>query len=173
MTLQVGDIIEWEYNGTPRGCNVVKALDAKYGKRVVYLEGYEGFILPKQVTKVHPKLRNARFWIWENDDWVKVTVKVHQQLVWYQGGPTHEGWRSKRVVFTHVGDVIERETTSDGCDCDGRLTRTHTEICKIENLKLDEPYREEGSNDWVPPGVPQWEKESSFQRDYEAERAGY
>lgn len=63
--------------------------------------------------------RNARLWIWENDGWVKLTLKPGQSLSWGKSERSDEGysWRANR--WTHDGDGVRNEWGHGGRDCDG------------------------------------------------------
>lgn len=111
------------------------------------------------------KPRNARFWIWWNQDWVKLTLKEGQDLHLFESQVEDEGWSSFSVQYTHKGDFVEMQYMSDGIDCDGRLQRGGTSVCDLGQLASREMVG--GTM------APQWIKAEEHQRDFQAERAGY
>lgn len=111
---------------------------------------------------------NARFWIWWNGTWVKITLKPGCEPVrLFRGGRTDEGWTSETLQYEWMGENILMSYESDGCDCDGRLSRSGTSVCHLSQLKARCDEYTDGLN------VPVWVKGESSQRDYTAERAGY
>jgi len=110
--------------------------------------------------------KNARFWTYHRGSFVKLTLKPDQALHHHRGGPTEEGWWSASFVVSHEGDHVRIEHTSDGCDCDGRLTTGADLVCPLDRLAA-KPC----SRGW--PWVPDWQEEDSYRRDYQAEAAGY
>lgn len=115
---------------------------------------------------------NARFWVYIHCP-VKLTLRPGQKLGHSYGGPCEEGWFRVAETWEHTGDGVFKESTSDGRDCDGRLTQYFDSFAPLDQLRVREPYRMEGE----PPseGVlwPNWERVSASQRDEYAEMAGY
>jgi hypothetical protein len=129
----------------------------------------------------------ARFYIWFNDGWVKLSLRPGQVISFGFGGPTDEGWaREDWKIEYEIGDRggrLLRTMIDDGADCDGRLTRhdfstanadpqTYSDRWAIElnnaiedGRKADQAYR-----DVV---TPDWQEGARSQRDYAAEAAGY
>lgn len=64
---------------------------------------------------------NARFWVYWNYDWVKLTLAPGQVLQLYDGGSTEEGYWFLEELFEHDGDTVVRTTRSGGSDCDGPI----------------------------------------------------
>jgi hypothetical protein len=118
--------------------------------------------------------RNARFWIWINGDWVKLTIKPGQRLEHYTSEAHEEGWSSEGNTWTHEGTHVVSTVDTDGSDCDGRMSWGCTVHCGMDYLAA---HREEnevrnGVSEWRPPR-PEWERGEEFRRDYQAEAAGY
>lgn len=112
-------------------------------------------------------MRNARFWIYENGDHVKLTLRPGQALNHAQGGPTDEGWFREAETFTYDAEagLVRLERVNDGADCDGRLTHYAELECPLDRLgalTLNE----------CPP-MPDWQRVGASQRDYAAEAMGY
>lgn len=114
-------------------------------------------------------MKNARFWEYHNGSPVKLTLKPGQTLSHWQGGATEEGWHSEATSWhlSSDGELLRREFTSDGADCDGRLTQGQ------DSLALSDPA------DFVPlyysPELlrPDWRDAGGWQRDQYAEAMGY
>ena len=116
---------------------------------------------------------NARFWVYLGSP-VKLTLKPGQTLRHFRGGPCDEGWSSEYHDWTYGEGEIRRVYVSDGRDCDGRLTRTYTSACKVENLSGHVPEEEYlDFHDGREIHYPKWESVSSSQRDEYAEAMGY
>ena len=120
---------------------------------------------------VLPLYRNARFWVWQNSGWVKLTLRPGESLTtgWWQQ-QTNEGWHQWVVTWTYDGLVVRRISADESRGCDGRLDRYGEDECAQGRLHSWEScYREEGD----PDGLPDWQKVESGQRDYSAEAMGY
>ena len=121
-------------------------------------------------------MKNARFWYYicphgGRSGPVKITLKPSQTLGWYSGGPTDEGWSFVTEFWKHEGDYVENETIVDGRDCDGRLTRCHVCVAKIDELAVRPAVVT--TKDDRSLRYPQWKQESASQRDAYAEAMGY
>ena len=106
---------------------------------------------------------NARFWIWENDGWIKLTIRPSQTLKWWCGSDTEEGWSAHGCEWHLCGPHVYAYAWTDGVDCDGRLSAQAEFVCPVSELLY------EGDS----PEAPNWERESASQRDYAAEAMGY
>lgn len=115
----------------------------------------------------------ARFWVWHNGGWVRLSMVEGDVLETSTGDDTDEGYQCESVVWTHEGDVIRQEYTSWGRDCDGRHEYSCTMIAKIDQLAARDLETDEESTEFAGIFLPIWEKESSGQRDYAAEAMGY
>lgn len=107
---------------------------------------------------------NARFWVYANGP-AKITLKPGQTLRHSRGGPTDEGYSYEEDSWEHLGNRIEHNWFVDGRDCDGRMTKTGSRISMLEDLKAHA-----GLDDL---SYPVWRIEDYYQRDFEAEKAGY
>lgn len=123
---------------------------------------------------------NARFWIYHNESWVKITLRPGQVLQLHGGGPDDEGYSYWGDTYEFDGNVVTIEHDANSRDCDGRLD-THEEwhVAAADLpipgdrdvlVPVDEHYPGYGYKPLHP--VP-WVRGNAFQRDYEAERAGY
>jgi hypothetical protein len=110
---------------------------------------------------------NARFWVWWNDGWVKLTLMPGQTLAVGYGGPCEEGWSRYSEQWSHVGDRVEREWVSEGRDCDGRLSQYGEDFAWLSELASV------GRGEFEEMLAPRWHDSQSSQRDEFAELAGY
>ena len=113
---------------------------------------------------------NARFWIYHNETWSKITLRPGESVEFTGGGRTDEGFSYWAESYEHVGDGIESRSASNASDCDGPLDRYCDCYCPLERISAL-PAEWNGSNHM--PDRPEWHRVSEGQRDYYAERAGY
>jgi hypothetical protein len=113
-------------------------------------------------------MRNARFWIWANDQAIKMTLKPGQRLTHYVGGPTEEGWHAETTTWEYLDGAVYRDWVSDGRDCDGRLTRGGQDRCAVHQLSAGYDSTEDGVT------YPAWQetRDDGVYDEY-AQRAGY
>lgn len=105
---------------------------------------------------------NARFWIWWNDDWVKLTLEPNTTLQLYDAHETDEGYSFQSEFFEHDGDTLIRESTSGGRDCDGPIEYHDVSECHLSTLDT-----------CAEPQCPPWQRVKAWQRDTYAEQMGY
>ena len=119
---------------------------------------------------VLPLYRNARFWHWFNDGWVKLTLHPGESLSWGWFRRDSEGWTRYNVTWSYDGLVVSRRSMDEGRDCDGRLDRYGEDQCSRDRLNgrlvID---RSPGD----PLFRPDWQPVEFVQRDYSAEAMGY
>lgn len=128
----------------------------------------------KRVLRQVDGPHNARFWVYTDAGPVKLTLRPGQSLTHYVGGATDEGWSSFSSTWSHEGDHVRREWCDDGRDCDGRLTRGGTDACPIGELAAGMPiYWPENEELFEGIHVPAWGEPDRWQRDEQAELAGY
>lgn len=124
---------------------------------------------------------NARFWVYINGDFVKLTMNPGDVLEHYSSEDTEEGWASEYDCWSYEDGVIDREYVSDGRDCDGRLSHASQSYCRVGALKADESPKGPTFLTWETRGNPPcdshlrplWIFGDSSQRDYSAEAMGY
>jgi hypothetical protein len=118
---------------------------------------------------------NARFWIWypPAEGWVKLTLKPGQRLTLHWGGPHDEGYTYSAETYEFTGYTVICESTTSGCDCDGRLDTQLDVHCPLAKLRDRDVFADSGLD--VSRGImaPKWERVTASQRDYAAEAAGY
>lgn len=112
------------------------------------------------------RVMNARFWVWWNQTWCKITLRPGQSVSMSCGGPTDEGFSVKAEGYCHDGDRVSAWIRHDSRDCDGPHSWDWDGYCPLNQLKANEA-------DEHGPACPAWEKESSSQRDLYAEMTGY
>ena len=120
---------------------------------------------------------NARFWVWINGDWVKLTLKPSRQLSWHASRPTDEGYSYESETWSHEGDRVTRESACGGSDCDGPIHWDNTSECMLPELQYHPPEFP-GPDDGpdfieIPVPRPNWQRVSASQRDVYAETMGY
>lgn len=120
-----------------------------------------------------PTERNARWWDWVNDGWVKLTLRPGQSLSHQSGGPTDEGYSWSSETWEYDGRQVRNSFLATGRDCDGRHESGGACVAALGQLAVE--FR---PLDWDRPDgdgvmVPHWEREDRYQRDYSAEAAGY
>jgi hypothetical protein len=113
--------------------------------------------------------RNARFWVWYSpgESYVKLTLAPGKSIAWESGGPHEEGWSREGESYEWDGEILESESWSDGVDCDGRLSTHRSHVCPGDRLQIHPGHED------LDVLLPDWVTESSGQRDYAAEAAGY
>lgn len=115
-------------------------------------------------------MKTVRFWVWENDGPVRLTLRAGQELRWHRFARHDEGWSSltRHWRFDAEDQRAYQIEVSDGRDCDGRLRQHCESSCIVTRLGG-------GPRDEDHPGVvyPAWERVSASQRDYAAEAMGY
>jgi hypothetical protein len=108
--------------------------------------------------------RTARFWVWENGGWVKLTLKPGEERSRYHSCRTEEGYAADCVTWTSTEEGVLRESATDGRDCDGRYSSCRTDLARFENLHAVPAWVEDGA----PPELdekgqplmrPHWEEE--------------
>jgi hypothetical protein len=117
---------------------------------------------------------NARFWIWTNTGWVKLTLRPEQELSWTYGGNTDEGYSYSAEKYTHCGDRVVSESSTEARDCDGRMDHHSVCECPLDHLRArdmgaEQPDYPENAGIFAP----EWQRVSAGQRDYAAEAMGY
>lgn len=119
------------------------------------------------------KQKNARFWVWHNNGWVKLTLTPGQSVSFHTGGETEEGWSHEHSVYTHTGEEVESSHGTEGCDCDGRHSWSSESYCHLDDLKARDAYECNPIDENKGIMAPEWTRGSSRQYDQFAEMAGY
>lgn len=104
--------------------------------------------------------RNARFWVWVHQGWVKITLKPDQELTHLEFGPNEEaaGCWTDAITWRHERDRVVRENTSSSCDCDGPLDRYYNDECLLEDLKAIDQHEVYADPNNVGIFRPDWQK---------------
>lgn len=111
------------------------------------------------------KPQTARFWHWHHGA-VLIKLQIGQSVCHSHGGRTDEGWHRETNMFSFDGETVTNEWSSDGVDCDGRLSRAGVSFCQVDCLRS-------GYQDETGLRFPEWQQGKSSQRDYSAEAMGY
>jgi len=107
----------------------------------------------------------ARFWVWHNCGWVRLSLRWGQVIELHEGGPTDEGYIYTREKFTRDEIGVHSEYHVDARDCDGRFEQFEERFCPYDRLAAVSV--DDGIN------RPDWHKVEAGQRDHAAEAAGY
>ena len=123
---------------------------------------------------------NARFWIYANESWVKITLEPGQSIRFCYGGPTEEGSHYHGETYESDGDSVKCLITDCGRDCDGRLDRYWEGEVAVKDLPpahlrdVFEPVDADCPGYGMRPAyLVRWRTESECRRDEYAEAAGY
>jgi hypothetical protein len=88
------------------------------------------------------------------------------------GGQHEEGWSRTYNTWTLEGEAVVFTSYTEGRDCDGRSSETHTVVCPVSEMASVTPYAPDG-HEPMSFKVPAWRNGRRIQRDYSAEAAGY
>ncbi len=115
----------------------------------------------------------ARWWMWWNEGWVRLSLRPGQELRFGLWVSTDEGFAAEYWHYEHDGDQLVAHVVDDGRDCDGRLTRCNTYHCPLTDLQRNPAFDRPDSaeNDGI--YLPDWRRGDSSQCDEYAEAAGY
>jgi hypothetical protein len=112
-------------------------------------------------------MRNARFWTFENDAWVKITLRPDQSLTHRTFSRDDEGFSSTADTWIHEGGAVFNIWGRFGRDCDGRSESAGRLVCAMADLRAVDADQD------MPPR-PDWQKVGeTICRDEFAEAAGY
>ena len=92
---------------------------------------------------------NARFWMYWNHDFVKITMRQGQTIHLHTSEPTEEGYHFDERFFDFDGYHVFQEYHYGGRDCDGVTTYTGERTATLETLGDTHP-------DFF--GYPEWEE---------------
>ena len=123
---------------------------------------------------------NARFWVYVNGGYVKITLRPGDELEHYAWEPTDEGFESMWYTWSYTGHFVHRAWANNSRDCDGRYHREGIDRCHLQKLYwhrvsfsryFDGDIHQVLQPDYPP--LPLWQDVQYAQRDYAAEAAGY
>jgi hypothetical protein len=126
---------------------------------------------------------SVKIWIFWNGDYVKINLKHGQDFNIYSYQQTEEGFASESHTYYYDAPdgIIERAIHTDGRDCDGRLSNTHNDTCRIDQIHAGgfgrlfnsrAGYNGDFVNDYSVKR-PLWDCITRRQSDQYAEMAGY
>jgi hypothetical protein len=116
---------------------------------------------------------NARFWIWWNQSWVKLTLKPGQEVTLLSGGPTDEGYSHSAETYVHEGDRVACSVANESRDCDGPGSYYWSGACLLSNLAARPMWEVHACPENNGIRAPEWERLDSCRRDEFAEAMGY
>ena len=108
---------------------------------------------------------NLRFYIYWNDDYVRLTLSPEKSITLVSGGPDEEGYNITEEEYRHDGDGVICFIHTDGRDCDGPLETFYKGYCRADGLAQHPAFDHDT--------MPYWSRVSSSQRDRYAEAMGY
>jgi hypothetical protein len=132
-------------------------------------------------------MKNARFWDFVNEGYVKLTLKPGQKIRFGHSGPDEEGWHYERYMFEHSDDGlgIVCHRASGGRDCDGRIDEGATHFAAYDRLAVHGAFIQDEDRNPSPESVarahhdgrrimqPDWNEIRHGIRDHSAELANY
>lgn len=110
---------------------------------------------------------NARFWIYWNGDYVKLTLKPGRDIHLWHSQLTDEGFSSVQETYFHGGNEVVSTIVHESRDCDGRHSYYWRGYCPLSELQARDQH------EYCLVRMPNWEKEASSQRDQFAELSNY
>lgn len=115
----------------------------------------------------------ARFWVWHNGGWVKLSLREGESLQAVSYRETDEGFCSEWCTWTFepadhpFAALVRQEYGTRSRDCDGLHEFYSEMVCRKDWLKYSQ------SEDSADVFVPNWESVSKSCRDHAAEAMGY
>lgn len=76
---------------------------------------------------------NAKFFIFENDGFIKIKMRPKQRLSWDKYWPTEEGYGYRLLSYYFDEEFVEEENDSGGCDCDGKINHNNKHFCHLKS----------------------------------------
>lgn len=117
--------------------------------------------------------RPARFWVWVNGGWVRLSLLPGECLSWRSFRYTDEGWSEVFNTWHHHFRAVRWEWSESALDCDGRIDRGGEMVCPIGQLSDRDVYSLCDADENRGILAPEWEPVERYQRDHAAEAAGY
>lgn len=116
----------------------------------------------------------ARFWVWWNDGWCKLSVRPGESMIAVRCARTDDGWSSRIETYSYPegSDRVQSVCLSEGRDCDGRLSQNWEGYCLLTELSAVPCYSSPPRHP-VCVMTPHWRRFGENQRDYSAESMGY
>lgn len=124
----------------------------------------------------HDSPRTVRIWILWKDSWVRLPLKPCKPVELFEGGETDEGYsmRWETYEYDSLEGVVRSTIHMEGRDCDGRSSYDWDGYWPVGGPT--EPclhFRDDGEQVELDIERPEWTRSNAYQRDYEAEAAGY
>jgi hypothetical protein len=97
-----------------------------------------------------------------------------QELACSEGGQTDEGFSYTGHSWLFDGEEVTYSTHTNALDCDGPISHGGTSYCRLADLKHHISDDFAGDDMFATIRFPKWqERGKGWQRDYNAEAAGY
>jgi hypothetical protein len=118
--------------------------------------------------------QSARFWIYEHDDYVRLTLKPGDSYTYSTGGATDEGSHYEGTTWTREGEYVNRFYGSYGRDCDGYMETSGEDRCHLSQLRAGFQPSAHGETDDTEVRLPVWsDQQSGPVYDESARRMNY
>jgi hypothetical protein len=116
--------------------------------------------------------KNAKFWVWNKEGFVKLTLTPGEVIQRREFQSTDEGWSSLTEEWRHNGDRIVHEGAYAGRDCDGRHSYDFETFALLTKLQVILTYTYEGLErpDVL---IPDWQDAKSTVYDQYAQLSNY
>jgi hypothetical protein len=124
-----------------------------------------GKVKPDGIGRPFQSNTVARFWVCYGSGLVRIKLRKGQELSCSEGGQTDEGFSYTGHCWSFDGERVSYTTQTNARDCDGPISHGAYASCRLVDLQS---HMVDGV------GFPMWEaSRASWQRDYNAEAAGY
>lgn len=112
----------------------------------------------------------VRFWVFENDGWVRLALRPGESLQWSKCAIDDEGASVEACKWSHTGEAIRLDWMTAGSDCDGRTRSTGACDCQLDALEAVQTDDQYNGRRIM---RPDWRLVVTSRRDQFAERANY
>jgi hypothetical protein len=111
---------------------------------------------------------NTRIWVSHRGDFVRLHLEPGSEFDFCEFERDEEGWSFKEHVVSYDGENIIMSYFTKGQDCDGITTSGGAVSCSQQDAQAGASISQDVR-------LPAWKDidDSSFQRDFAAEAAGY
>lgn len=108
----------------------------------------------------------ARFWFYVHSGLVRIKMREGQTLSWAEGGPTDDGYSYTGHVWRFENGGVYYSNNTAAVDCDGPISHGFQSFCPLDELGAI-------SAEGCVQAFPHWRETDRWQRDANAEAAGY
>ncbi len=136
-----------------------RLLSGEINAMVASLIGVE---LPELTVTPIPR---ARFWIWRNETYVKVSIGYGDTIEFNHFERHDEGFLSSWDGYRHDGDRVVYETHNRSSDCDGLFESSSESHALLADLRSVEPYERIACNESLSaPRHPEFDTRTEYDR---------